>query len=310
MPYFLALILVLLAGCATSNPSHSPAVLAYSYDPDASLALNVARAAGIAGISDLPYEEYAALVEANPELSSAVSGEVRDVSRANLPVAAAAARISYVSPPTGLSPGAGSVLSAISWLSAGEMVPARETWFIAWLPEGKTLQDLEAEFLDALFRISPLSEQPHERTVLDADSSDPRPYYHTPDCARVRWARMDVFEADCSLGMTFATYWLDPEERSYLRASSFPFPEPRPAPQFLGGGGERAHGPVLFGIRTRGVGELAELGDEGILQLSANLPAWVYIYYARAFTRDFTRFTPVVLNSGEAHYFIGAPTRD
>lgn len=134
-----------LVGCA-SQGTHSQDVLDYEYDEAKSPALNITEAAGIVGLSDIPREDYEALVEENPELADIDPRHYhQDHETINMIGAAGAGLAGLESPVLGLGSLATGAMGVISWLTAPPPL-LKDAYIVIWLPEGDTLKDFWREY--------------------------------------------------------------------------------------------------------------------------------------------------------------------
>ncbi|PYZ99598.1 hypothetical protein A6K26_007850 [Gammaproteobacteria bacterium 2W06] len=286
------------AGCA-SQGVQPESVINYSYDPSASLAKNVADAAGIDGVSDMPREEYEALVAENPELRGIdPRGAVRGSGdAAKLLGATAAGAAGAMDPILGLSDITTGALGALSWLADDNTAPARKNWEIFWLPDGVSIRDFEKSYVEAVAQAQGLNLDDLDLRYEDSFLGKQNISLAPEDCVEPDGSHDSI----CSVEISHPYYQIKPRGGEIHR-SKLELPEPRRAPAFISSD-NAVTGPILsdFGWVYYPPESGVVYNHKTYLEMSEHLPDYVFLYVVK--TTD-GWVAPRVYANGEAHYFI------
>lgn len=298
----IGLIAPLLAvGCATGP------VAPYPDQPDQSFALDQMRAAGFDDINDA-------------DISKAKAQQLDDTESSAL-VAGAFGAANAIAPPAGLSNISAGALGFLSWMAMGDTNPAQESRVIAWVPASLATSPAEAhelmveEVTDALAVASRETELPngyrwgeHVHKRVNATKID-RWSIEGPDCGDAD------SQALCMYQVNFVDWEYAQDDWGETRA-----------PAALGGGAayrmsEPSNLPSLSPSKILNGGWSAGFPDLALYaRMSAELPEWIMLYIAprRVSYRSDDGDSglqwkglglPILLQGGEAHYFIepGSP---
>lgn len=285
------------AGCA-SQGVHPDSVTEYTYDPSASLAKNVADAAGIDGLEDLPREDYEALVAENPELRGidprgAVGGS-SDTTKLLGATAAGAAGV--MDPIAGLGDLTTGALGALSWLAEDNRSPAQKNWRVIWLPEGETLIDFERKAAYAYAQALGYDPDDLEAVYYDKRGSDKNISLGTPNCP-LKGGR---FQKSCSFTIDSTYYSLSTDDLGSQR-NGFELPQRQQAPGFIDIDSQ-VRGPILVTSYRSDAGATSEDYDIEVLrEYSEKLPSYAYFYVSQVGS---DRIAPRVIHQGRQYFFI------
>lgn len=242
----LAAALVPLWGCsAPAEPT---------YDPQASLALNVVRMAGLEGLSDRPAH------------SPAMSGGV-GIADAGFAVASAA------TPPPGFGPGAGAGMGFLSLLAtpAPRANPITQQHIYAWVPveispDATTARAALTEIIRQAFlaSVDPNHELEARESVFRPTLAPDEPYqmWIRPGCPQQEDRHRKTFASDCSGGVGA---WVGPTQVGRIE-------DLRHAPPFISAA-KQVRGPVAIRLYPFGLFEAWWRAPGSAAALSANLAA-------------------------------------
>lgn len=287
-----------LAGCASSQAPMNELSENYEYSPEKSLALNVTQAAGIEGLTDLPREEYEALVEKHPELRGI------DPRQANAPggpgkllgagVAGVAGALDPIQQIGSLGTG---FIDAAFWLSGDDRSVSQKNYLIFWLPKGKDLKDVEREIAESYYRAATGYEDEVEvafkNSLLSIDAATAGP----PTCITAEYKESNY---DCSFKITSAFYTLDPNSDGFTR-DNFELPEAGSAPEYVGDSAA-LRGPIIAQITGASYPDDLDLDYQ---KISKSLTDYLGEHYFKYYTASAEGYvTPRVYHEGEAYFFI------
>lgn len=184
-------------------------------------------------------------------------------------------------------------------LSGGAYVRTRDHVFF-WLPEDKTLEDADNAYSKARVHALDFSMDEVE-AFADSDSRGAEFVgYRVLDCE----VDGEWYNRECVISRWRSIYRLSPEPdriyRDQIELSAIPAgisPRLNHAEE-----NPRARGPIfIYTYNLSGGRDELAMRQEYLWRLSEALPDWVYIYHVRD-GREMV--TPVILNAGEAHFFI------
>jgi hypothetical protein len=287
-----------LTGCAATQGTHPETVTDFAYDEQRSHALNIAEAAGIDWMEDLPREDYEALVAENPELEAIDPRRVNAGNDAVDLVGASAAGVAgAMDPVMGLGDITSGALGVISWLADGPDIEAQNHIFF-WLPEGKTLADAENAYTKAI--VHGLGRDMEEMQPFETSDGHGASFtaYRLKGCE----VEGDRYHRECVATLLKSMFRMGPDSDRIYR-SDFSLSEiPVSKTPFAGDGFTTGRGPIFTEVHPGLYIDIDEAFTPPYYRrLSEALPDWFYIYHARDGGRS---LTPKILNAGKAHYFI------
>jgi hypothetical protein len=272
-PLTALLVATTLTACASAHRD-------VPYDPSASQALNIVRAAALDGLNDQPSQ-------ALPGPSGGVG--IGEVGLAAAPV---------FTPPPGFSPAGAGAMGLIFLLSTppAQAHPAKFMHVYAWVPGSLANSPeaaqaaIEAAVLPALTKTVDPSDLV-EREAWQNPPLGPRSttkVLTTPDCPEIRTERKLSFDYSCSgnFGVVAAKTAMDD------------LAEERAPPAFLAGVASTTRGPTIVQIRATGIFGSRLLSEDKLEAFSALLPPWIFIYLPPRAGKP-----PVVLSAGRTLRF-------
>jgi len=294
-----------LIGCA-STP------VKYEGDAKHSEAWNIARAAGIGDLRDVPYEKYAKARE-----DAMRRGQLLD-DGPGVAGAVAFSALNYSSPPTGFSNGSAMLMGAIAWMGAPSKSHAINSGFFAWMPRHLAATPDEAAANLTALLVEKL------KTAM-AQTLLPSGYQYGEVEVTKYWLIARIDGPGCDHGAHRCGFVITKPTRPALY----------PAPSFIGQQGDvwawRAYSHGSYKGVTQGAlgifpskAEMSSTEDfsyaktwaagfpdlEFFKVLTKTLPTWCYVYLApqRWSARYENRWVlpryPVVISEGKVMYFV------
>lgn len=286
-------------GCATSQAPMNELSRSYEYSPDRSLALNVTQAAGIKGLTDLPREEYEALVEENPELRGI---DPRSVDAPGGPgevlgtgVAGVAGALDPIHQIGSLGTG---LIDAAFWMSGDNRSMSQKNRRIIWLPEGTTLLDYERAMTVAAYRLFEGDDAEYEVAMKDWTFNPDRLTAGSPECIT---DDPKAINADCGYYLDPNRYSVNPRDDHGTPRDDFELPPLTDAPEFLKGI-DKARGPIVAYSWVNAPDDAEYMEPLAFsVRLSERSPDYVFSYVTDI---GDAYVTPRVYQAGKAHYFV------
>jgi len=274
----LASIFILLTACATNKP--------FTYNPEYSKALNVVKAAKMDyGLKDV-------------EIPKDTVFDIRDTKTFGVAYGLAG----YNSPMPGMSASSTAGLNILAWALQPKSPSARNS-IIAWMPEsigGKTKEEALDKMADLIIEATEkaamdLSFAP--TTFVAKKGTDKRGFAisltdnESENCQVSKKAKDTV--SDCYIAYKVRYPHKIEKTEEYIGSGSAWFFDPV----------ERKYTAMIFKDKKDYQYNQLEL----LINVSKNLPHWVYIYLAPGevqITKDRKLHVPLIINKGELLYFI------
>lgn len=287
-----ALVAGLLASCTTTQRGATSGVMATHSAGPKSAALQVAEAAGIEGLQDIPADIFrrseAEAVQQNKPPAAILNG----ISGPGMAIGG------YVTPPPGFTPGAALGLGLLSWLSSPAVPPPARftTRVLVWVPAemaGSADQAqawADREFRAAVLRAMNLTDLVEKEGVFRPLLASETRFrvLAKPDCPAVSEGRRDAYDAACSGTLVIKLLKSDVD---LLRTSN-------PPPGVLGLPSS-ARGPLVVIPQTSGLFREWLTKRDNLRQLAKELPKSFAIYLP-----PIRSDLPVVLHGQESWLFV------
>lgn len=286
------LIACLLAGCTTTQRGPTSGEMATQSVGPKSAALQVAEAAGIGGLQDIPSEVFHRSKVEAAQQNRPQAAILNGISGPGMAIGG------YITPPPGFTPGAALGLGLLSWLSSPPVPPPARftTRVLVWIPAemaGSADQAqawADQEFRTAVLRAMHLTDLVEKEGVFRPLLASETRFrvLAKPDCPPVTEGRRDAYDAACS--GTLVTKLLN-ADIDLLRTSSSP-------PAVLGLP-QSARGPLLVLPQTSGLFREWLKKRDNLRQLAKELPPSFAIYLP-----PIQNDLPVVLHGQDSWLFV------